>query len=63
MLLLVTTSIQTACISLEPSRVPRYQAFHTTALSELLFNLPLTESSSPRFQNHSSLWLIEYISF
>jgi len=47
MLLLVTTFIQTVCISLAPSNVPQYQAFHT-ALSYLMFNLPLTNSSQKR---------------
>jgi len=30
-LLLVTTFIQTACISLVPSHVPQYQTFHTVS--------------------------------
>jgi len=43
-LLLVTTVIQAALMSLAPSHVPQYQAFHT-ALSYVVFNLPLTKSS------------------
>jgi len=43
--LLVTTSIQMACISLVPSQqVPQYLVIHT-ALSYLMFNLPVTKSS------------------
>jgi len=46
-LLLVTTFIQTACISLAPSHVPQYQTFDT-ALPYFMFNLPLTKSSQQR---------------
>jgi len=46
-LLLVTTFIQTACISLATNHVPQYQTFDT-ALPYLMFNLPLTKSSQQR---------------
>ena len=51
-LLLVTTFIPTACISLAPSHmtigdVPQYQTFDT-ALPYLMFNLPLTKSCQDR---------------
>jgi len=46
-LLLVTTFMQMACIFLTPSHVPQYQTFDT-ALSYLMFNLPLTKSSQQR---------------
>jgi len=39
----VTIFIQTACISLAPRHVPQYQAFHT-ALSYLMFSIPLTKT-------------------
>jgi len=44
---LVNTFIQTACIFLAPSHVPRYQTF-PTALSSLMFELPHTKSTHPR---------------
>jgi len=44
---LVTTFVQTACISLAPNHVPQYQAFHT-ALYLLMFNLPLRKSNANR---------------
>jgi len=46
-LLLVTTFMQTACISLAPSHVPQYQTFDA-ALPYLMFNFPLTKSSQQR---------------
>jgi len=46
-LLLATTFIKTACISLAPSLVPQYQTFDT-ALPYLMFNLSLTKSSQQR---------------
>ena len=46
-LLLVTTFIQTACISLAPSQVPQYQTFDTV-LRYLMFNFPLTKISQQR---------------
>jgi len=46
-LLLVTTFIQTACISFAPSHVPQYQTFDT-ALPYLMFNPPLTKTSQQR---------------
>jgi len=46
-LLLVTTFIQTTCISLAPNHVPQYQTFDT-ALPYLMFNLPLTKRSQQR---------------
>jgi len=45
--LLVTTFVQTTCISLAPSHVPQHQAVHTT-LPYLMYNLPLTKSSQQR---------------
>ena len=45
-LLLVTTFVQT-CISRPPRHVSQYQTFDT-ALSYLMFNLPLTKSSQQR---------------
>ena len=42
----VTTVMQTSCVTLAPSHVTQYQAFHTTF--SYLFNLPLTKSSQQR---------------
>jgi len=46
-LLLATTFMQMAYISLAPSHVPQYQTFDT-ALPYLMFNLPLTKSLQQR---------------
>jgi len=46
-LLLVTTFIQTTCVSVAPGHVPQDQTFDT-ALHYFMFNLPLTKSSQQR---------------
>ena len=60
---LVTTFIQTACISLAYCHVPQKQACHL-ALSYLMFNLPLTKSSQQRkTARHCKILMKSVLSF